>query len=216
MSRAIFFACVACACLLVGRTAHACSCAEQTPEQHFESAAAVFEGVIVATEDPASTCTEGCLRKHTFRISRAWKGEALKQERIDVRTEPQGSMCGANFQDGAGYLVFAEMRPNGLFAHLCGGSVPEKYAHEIRDTLGAGITPVHPNPEEPVAVPDDKESATDDAAGKGTAGTSLDKTKPAPGGCRGCASTHGSSKPIAVWAMVFVGYFFSRRRPFPR
>jgi hypothetical protein len=94
--------------------AHACSCAEPTPESAFARASAVFAGMVTAIDRPfldrLGITETGEWNVH-FAVSRQWKGPA--RGAITVRTRVTGESCGYAFREGETYLVYVidDMEP---------------------------------------------------------------------------------------------------------
>ncbi|MEO3859131.1 hypothetical protein [Acrocarpospora sp. B8E8] len=127
---AIVFALLTGVLVVAPGTAFACSCAAPPPTELMNSADSVFRGVVstrTSTGDPFDNQPV----TFTFSVGAVYKGEAT--ERLQVRSHPQSATCGADFEVGKQYLVFAisgstdwvppiENVP--LYTHLCAGNRP--------------------------------------------------------------------------------------------
>ena len=129
--------------MLVAAEAVACSCGgEVSVEKAFESADAIFAGVVVSIEDPAGDRiralpeheralafrTERTLwgpewgRKVSFRVMQWWKSEA-PGEQVEVWTGYDGGGCGYPVEEGKSYLVYARRDAQNRFTFsICGRS----------------------------------------------------------------------------------------------
>lgn len=101
--------------------AHALSCVEPVmDEQAIESAAAIFEGTVVAVQsemsrdNPSKMDVSGV---YAFKVTKAWKGV---EEGATVEIG-RNIYWGDGFKEGVEYLIVAESEQNGmLVAGLCG------------------------------------------------------------------------------------------------
>jgi hypothetical protein len=192
------------------RSARACSCAVQTPEQAFAGSTAVFLGIareIAQTPIPSSF---GPLLEVEFEVSRVWKGDVTLTQ---VVVTPTGStVCGFGFQTGRAYLVYGNRNDSGLWTSIC--------SHTRATDLAAGELGLGPG-SEPTEIPDASASdapapvapSRDAAAGSGgeAAGSAdADTISPAPnaGGSGGChAGGHlprGGGAPAAALLLLLL------------
>lgn len=144
--------------LLSGVPAHALSCAPPQLTQHtLESAAAIFEGVVVADRRDDVNIVPGseeALDKnvtYSFLVSKAWKG-VTDGETVNVR---RNIYWGDGFQMGKAYLVFAERKDQeGVFlAGLCGLTSDLAFAGAYQKWLAASLSGAAPADVPPPPAP---------------------------------------------------------------
>jgi hypothetical protein len=107
--------------LLPVSRAVACSCAGISERQAFEGADVVFEGVAISVKEPLIIQSSGDPVEFTFSIESTLKGE-LPSQRVTVTTALSGASCGAEFQVGERWRVFASGSIDSLASHLCAGN----------------------------------------------------------------------------------------------
>jgi hypothetical protein len=175
--------------------ARACSCATQTREQAFKSAAAVFEGRVVEITRSKARPDGGRPRLQvTLLVVRAWKG--VKSERMTVLTAGDEAACGFGFQQGESYLVYAQKGGSLPGVSLCSRTRPMAEAGEDIDAMGIGVVPV-----QPAATSEEKRAFTPDAA-----------PEPRPAGCASCVVA-SSRSGTAAWTMgLLVALWLGVRR----
>lgn len=142
--------------LLSGAPAHALSCAVPQLTPHaLESAAAIFEGVVVADRRDDVNIVPGseeALDKnvtYSFLVSKSWKG-VTDGETVNVR---RNIYWGDGLQMGKAYMVFAERKDQDgvLVSGLCGLTGELAYAGGIQKWLAANIAGAAPS--ETPAIP---------------------------------------------------------------
>jgi len=169
--------------------ARACSCATQTREQAFESAAAVFEGRVIEITRSKARPDGGPPRvRVTLLVVRAWKG--VQTERMTVLTAGDEAACGFGFREGESYLVYAQKGGSLPGVSLCSRTRPMAEAGEDIDAMGIGEVPVQPS-----ASREEKRAFSPDAV-----------PEPRPAGCASCAVA-SSRSGTAAWTMGFVVAF---------
>lgn len=100
----------------IGR-AMACSCAMPNEADAFASSAVVFKGVVAASRPVAQG--DGFMDvAFTFAVEKALKGGPLP-ERLVIATSGSGASCGAGFQLGQRWRVFASNNDGTLYSGLC-------------------------------------------------------------------------------------------------
>jgi MYXO-CTERM domain-containing protein len=126
----------------------ACTCVQQTPEEAYARASAVFEGRVVGVVPPAAGDVGGGGRvRVTFRVTQAWKG--VEHEQVTVWTTASSATCGYGFEEGRVYLVYASGDAAQSSTGLCSGTKPIGEAADEIAALGAGVTPVDVTDTEP-------------------------------------------------------------------
>lgn len=147
-----FFLCAAALAVFLcafAPAARALSCTEpELTPYAVQSAAAIFEGVVVGERRPDAGIKPGADRasyRHvtfTFQVSKAWKG-VTDGETVAVK---RNVYWGDYFQMGKAYLVFAEQRDNEgvLMSGLCGLTTDLEGAGKTRQWL-AGTLAAHPD-----------------------------------------------------------------------
>ncbi len=114
MTRRLYLACVV-AILCSARPAGACVCADLgSLADEYHRSGAVFIGRIVSLEISAKV-VEGHRIENmvaTFDVERRWKGPSVRRLRVQTcGTQTLICTCGADFQLGQRYVVFAEGKP---------------------------------------------------------------------------------------------------------
>jgi hypothetical protein len=87
--------------------------------------------------------TDGDSSLVTFDVHRVWKGPRGKQ--LVVKTAASGTACGASFETGKDYLVYADGDKNALSADRCGQSELAESARWVRQLdlhTGRGASPL--------------------------------------------------------------------------
>ncbi|MEQ9368700.1 MAG: protease complex subunit PrcB family protein [Coleofasciculus chthonoplastes F3-SA18-01] len=129
--------------IISAESAQACSCMRATPEQHFESANAVFSGRVVNVLTPRRTSQRRQLslpqKRVMFEVSEVWKGQ--ERRRLMVMTSDSSASCGFNFTEGKSYLVYASRSDNRLTTSLCSGTKLLSQAQEDLRMLEDQETP---------------------------------------------------------------------------
>jgi len=119
----------------VGR-AWACTCLEQTTQEHFDGATAVFVGTptLVADDDPVVW---------EFAVESIQKGDVRTNQLVDIpRHEVEG--CSFNFTEGRIYQVFAGESDEHLATGICSGTT--ELTSQDGLFLPAGATSREPPP----------------------------------------------------------------------
>ena len=137
MRRLLVLLLVVAGVVVVQAPALACSCADWSQRQQFESADVVFSGTATAGEpvgDPPPPGEPAPSRpmRWTFSVDDEQKGDV--GESANVMTSGDSASCGYDFQTGRRYQVFADRQDGRLWTGLCSGT------HE----LGAGDEPYEP------------------------------------------------------------------------
>ena len=120
----------------------ACTCGEATTAQYFQSATAVFIGVVGAKQKSNAVAKDGV--EVTFRVEGVWKGNVSKKAL--VYTGPTGdlypfeNMCAPQFRVGRRYIVFALGRDK-LETDICTGTVDSRYGRNVTKQLGRARPP---------------------------------------------------------------------------
>ena len=133
--------------LAVSGTVHACSCVlPGSPAKELERNAAVFAGQVVAVRhsfDPGSMrLGPGDRTTVEFDVATVWKGNVERDLRIT--TPPTGGSCGAPFEEGQEYLVYAydsSYQEGGYSTGICTRTRLLAEAAEDLDALGEGVRP---------------------------------------------------------------------------
>lgn len=132
--------------LLLARPAPAlaCSCADQSIDDAFRDASAVFEGRVIALQRVDAEGDELPSVVATLRVTRTWKG--ANRETVIVRTPATDGTCGFGFRQDQSFLVYAtgelDAHGAGLRTTLCSRSKRVEDASADLTVLGAGVTPV--------------------------------------------------------------------------
>lgn len=95
--------------------ANACSCIQQTDEEHFNMSDAVFYGKVIDVKD-----LWGEYKAVTFEKINERKGNLSNV--IELKTADNSAMCGVEFIKGKEYLVYARFVDGKLFTGLCDGT----------------------------------------------------------------------------------------------
>jgi hypothetical protein len=99
----------------------ACSCAVGTANEYFESADVVFVGTAVESNASPFLSSSADPVEFTFTVDKQLKGERLPQP-VTVVTAASGASCGAEFQIGERWRVFARSDGPSLASGLCDGN----------------------------------------------------------------------------------------------
>jgi Tissue inhibitor of metalloproteinase len=103
--------------------AHACSCAESAPAQHFADADAVFTGRLLqrSVDHPdRPTASSSDPARHVFEVEVVLKGTA--HTRQAVFSAASGASCGLELDGEGPFVVFARQDGDRYRADLCGGT----------------------------------------------------------------------------------------------
>ena len=127
---------------------YACSCAQPgSPSEELEKFAAVFAGKVVSvrhSSDPDAAFDSRLVSTTIgFEVSAVWKGTVY--EDMDITTPPTGGSCGAPFQEGEEYIVYAYDSPyveGGYSTSICSRTAFLDQAQEDIDELGVGNAPL--------------------------------------------------------------------------
>jgi hypothetical protein len=113
----------ACLALIPVSRAAACSCLMGTQQEALARASVVFEGVVAAGPRDAVAPLAPGFGDVVFRfvVDDAVKGGPLP-ERIDIATSIDGASCGAGFDIGQRWRVYASAENGVLFSGLCSGN----------------------------------------------------------------------------------------------
>lgn len=129
--------------IISAESAQACSCMRATPEQHFESANAVFSGRVINVITPRRNTQRPQFsfpqKRVMFEVSDVWKGQ--ERRRLMVMTSDSSASCGFNFTEGESYLVYASRSDNRLTTSLCSGTKLLSQAQEDLSMLEDPETP---------------------------------------------------------------------------
>ena len=87
----------------------------------FEGADVVFEGVATSSKEPLIIQSSGDPVEVTFSVENTLKG-ALPSQQVTVTTALSGASCGAEFQVGERWRVFAYGSRDNLESNLCAGN----------------------------------------------------------------------------------------------
>ena len=121
----------------------ACSCAQQSKPQLVENATLIFTGTVAGTSQPFSftrACSQSSLDpiNVAFDVETVYKGDTAR--RTTVETAMSGASCGAHFEVGKRYTVFATVSSGRVETNLCrGNELGEILAADYG--LGAGRPP---------------------------------------------------------------------------
>jgi hypothetical protein len=115
----------------------ACTCGETTAAQHFQSATAVFIGVVAAKQKSNAVAKDGV--EVTFRVARVWKGNVSKRALVYTGATgdlyPFENLCAPQFRVGQRYIVFA-LGQYKLETDICSGTVDSRYGRSVAKQLG--------------------------------------------------------------------------------
>lgn len=106
--------------LLPVSRALACSCVGISERQAFEGADVVFEGVATSAKEPLIIQSSGDPVEFTFSVEQTLKGDLPSQ--VIVTTALMSVSCGAEFQVGERWRVFANGSTDNLGSNLCAGN----------------------------------------------------------------------------------------------
>ncbi len=122
--------------------AQACDCADPGgPAEELERAKAVFSGKLLFSKiERQQEGMRGAIEYwnvYLFEVQETWKGVGQTQFIVYDTT----SNCGAFYQEGATYLVYAyEHKEKGLYTSSCHRTMELSHAQEDLYVLGAGQT----------------------------------------------------------------------------
>ena len=115
----------------VPKTAYGTSCKQPQLQSSKDRAPYVFTGRVVRELQNTATL------RVEIQVERVFKG--VLPSKVEVGG---GGMTGATLQNGERYLIFARHDAgSGLFAHLCGGTIPAAQAAQWIAQLGPGAPP---------------------------------------------------------------------------
>ncbi len=217
----------------VPKTAYATSCKQPQLQSSKDRAPYVFTGRVARELQNTATL------RVEVQVERVFKG--VLPSKVEVGG---GGMKGATLQKGERYLIFARHDAgSGLFAHLCGGTMPAAQAAQWIAQLGAGAPPtkgarpVAPTPNEggDEDEPENKNGATPPAEATSAPFAQPPETRaPAPhaaptapppsaapppptdarrGGCGACSVGRADSTGSASWLCLLIASLVARRRP---
>lgn len=116
--------------------AFGCSCAGNvTIEELIAGSDAIFTGKVLVVTPTTSINNDA-----VFLVDKSWKG--VNEKIVVVSTASQGTMCGAGFETGHEYLVYASENNGGLNTGRCGGAQSISYAVDDIQKLGNGQVPI--------------------------------------------------------------------------
>lgn len=120
----------------------ACSCLVATEAEQAARASALFAGTAVASSDPNAggpLIGSGDPIEWTFAVDTVVKGEVVADQR--VTTARDGASCGASFEVGRRYLVFAsDGESGGLVTGVCSGTRPFGADEPVPDLGRRGLS----------------------------------------------------------------------------
>jgi hypothetical protein len=99
---------------LFPRAGFACSCLDPGIRGRFKQADIVFAGKAVSIDD-----SKGFPEVH-FDVDRSWKGVGANT--VSVLTARDGASCGAEFDVGKDYLIYARLKGTAFVTGLCDGT----------------------------------------------------------------------------------------------
>ena len=115
----------------------ACTCGEATTAQYFQSATAVFIGVVTAKQKSNTLAKDGV--EVTFAVERVWKGNVSKRALVYTGATadlyPFENLCAFQFRVGRRYIVFA-LGQDKLETDICTGTVDSRYGRTVAKQLG--------------------------------------------------------------------------------
>jgi len=98
--------------LTISGSVLACDCVTRSPEQSFQDADVVFEGVVTRITTSASE------KAYTFRVSRVLKGTPTSE----ITLVQHFTDCDQEFWENAIYLVYARRFEGKLLSGICSGN----------------------------------------------------------------------------------------------
>jgi len=105
----------------------------RSPADALDSASAVFQGRVIAIEQPDQLEINYAVR---LVVETVWKGAALAE--IVVMSRQHDAICGYPFVLGQDYLVYAAEEREQLAVGLCSGTRPTSKAQADLNVLGPG------------------------------------------------------------------------------
>ena len=133
----------------------ACTCQDQTTQEHADGADAVFSGTVRETRKPApddSGRVKGVVT-YVVDVEQVWKEDGtVVTDAVKVTSPRAESACGlGDLPPGTEYVFFAKARDTGFRAAACGGSSAwtETLQGDVVSILGEGRAVV-PDRETPV------------------------------------------------------------------
>jgi hypothetical protein len=133
----------------------ACTCQDQTTQEHADGADAVFSGTVRETRKPASDDGGRAKGEVTYvvDVEQVWKEDGtVVTDTVRVTSPRAESACGlGDLPPGTDYVFFAKARDTGFRAAACGGSsgLTDAFEAEVVAVLGEGRAVV-PDSETPV------------------------------------------------------------------
>ncbi len=133
----------------------ACTCQDQTTQEHADGADAVFSGTVRETRKPApdeSGRVKGVVT-YVVDVDQVWKEDGtVVTDTVKVTSPRAESACGlGDLPPGTEYVFFAKARDTGFRAAACGGSeaLSDELQADVVTVLGEGRSVV-PERETPV------------------------------------------------------------------
>jgi hypothetical protein len=115
--------------------------ANQTAENYFETANAVFSGKVINVNTPVTGLIGGDDPVSVnFEVYKYWKGSPLKN--ILIRTGIGGGDCGYQFEEGREYLVYTFERDGVSRTNICSGTKLLAQAEGDLAILSDGSAPI--------------------------------------------------------------------------
>ena len=121
-----------------GVAAHACSCLQQTYEQHYANADVVFDGIM------QSFVGNEVQSQYEFKVMETFKGTTKDPQ--SVVTPFDSAACGEKFDKDVAYRVFAKNDGGTLKTNLCMGNIKTTDAPKITTTTATKPTPTTTKP----------------------------------------------------------------------
>ena len=103
---------------LMTDSGHACSCALQTPQAHFDQADVVFKGKVLEVD---AAWGQQEVELEVLEISKIDEEDA-DEKKLTVYTAASEAECGYTFEKGGVYMVFANHNDSRLVTNLCSGN----------------------------------------------------------------------------------------------
>jgi hypothetical protein len=123
---------------LTDNEVYACSCAGGNITEKLERSDAVFTGRVIEIGGTKNGDI-GKLRKYTFEVDQAWKGQITKNTSIYSYDGGEAS-CGYKFKDNESYLVYSYLGTDGeLETNFCTGNTEYQKAKSELGLLGQEI-----------------------------------------------------------------------------
>lgn len=119
-----------------GVVAHACSCMQQTYEQHFANADVVFDGIM------QSFVGNEVQSQYEFKVMETFKGTTKNPQ--SVSTPFDSATCGEKFEKDVAYRIFAKNENGTLKTNLCMGNIKSADAPKLTTTTSPKPTTTTP------------------------------------------------------------------------